>query len=1087
MFRLFYTRRRSSVLALVTALLAVTFIAGSLVSSLQSLVRAAPAGTFVPLAGSVPALVAHSQLVEPLASNQPLSLSVGLRLRNGAALQSYLATINQPRSLNYHRYLTAAQIEDTFAPSPDAYAAVQAYLQQTGFTITNVYSYRLLIDFRGTVGTIESTFHVRLNTYRAPGGQTYYANATSPLLPAALTGFVVSINGLNDIVRWHHPPQPQRHPAARGANAAPTCLGQSAGYYTPGQIASAYNLNGLYSQGYHGEGQTIALFELSPYSQADLSAYAACYGGSRTPVYPMIIDGGPPPPLPGQTDQGVVEVELDAELVLSTAPALGRLDIYEAPNTTSGYNDEWAQILQDDPPVVSTSWGDCESDMAQNAPGELAQENQYFSLAALQGQSIFAASGDTGSTDCVNTSGATSLNVDDPASQPYVTGVGGTTLTVNQNGSYGGETIWNNSFGASGGGVSNNWPENAKLNWQNVPGVQNQYSTSNGCSAQQGQICREVPDVSLNADPNTGYPIYCTDPVGGCDSRTPWLIAGGTSTAAPMWAAMMALTNEKSIRSGGLTMGFVSPLLYQIAGNSAQYRSDFHDITQGNNDFSNYQNGLYPATTGYDLASGLGSYDAANLAADLSALNGQRAATPAATVWYFAEGSVGGGFQEYLTLQNPSVSQSASVTIKYLLQNHTPAIVTTYHTVAPGTRSTVNANSDLGISRPAGHVSVAAIVSSTTPIVAERPMYFNFNGIQSGTDALGVTSPQQTFYFPEGNSTQNAAANYSTFITMLNPSATQMAAVTLTYYTGTCGGSGEGACLAETLHVGPLARGTASPADVGLHQQVAIAVSATQPIVAERPMYVSALIAKAGGETTGAASEVGAVQPAADWLFAEGYTGTNFQEYLDLANFHTTTATATVKLEYTNGDVQTLTIYVSPYSFKQVDVNQANAQPGTCTPSPCQVTSEVSAEVTSDISIVADRLMYFHYGSAHISGITEVVGAPAARNIYAFAEGYTGGQFTEYLTLQNPTGSSETVAVTLFTQRGLVLEEQVVVAAYSRSTVNINNLLNPVSPDSVSLAVQALGTNAHIVAERPMYFNYYGDPGGTDVVGYTGG
>ncbi len=1085
--------RRSRALLLITALFALLLLAGSLLPALKSLVRAAPAAPFVPLSGTVPALVARSALVGPLDPRQPLALSFSLKLRNTGLLQQYLATINQPHALNYHRYLTAAQLESAFAPAPSAHAAAVSYLRAAGFTVTKVYQQRMLIDFTGAVGLAEQVFHLKINNYRASNGATFYANAADPLLPSSLIGVIQGIDGLNDIARWYHPPLPvsSRHPAARPAKnvstAASTCLGHGSGYYTPDQTASAYNLDGLYSQGDRGEGQTIALFELSSYQPGDLAAYESCYGQSHTPIYPISIDGGPLPPPPGQTDSGVIEVELDAELVLSAAPGLGQLDIYEAPNTIQGYNDEWAQIIQNDPPVVSTSWGDCESDLINQEPGELAQEDQFFMVAAAQGESIFAASGDAGSTGCLDTSGYTTLNVGDPASQPYVTGAGGTTLTINQNGSYGSEVVWNNGTGASGGGVSQVWTENPA--WLSVPGVQNPYSTGTTCSATSGQICREEPDVSLNADPYAGYPVYCTSPVAGCVPGSfqgyPWLIAGGTSAAAPLWAAMMALTNEQSLKSGGFNMGFVSPLLYQIAGNSTAYHNDFHDITQGDNDFSNYQNGLYPAAAGYDMATGLGSYNAANLAADLVRLNGQRAATPGAALWYFAEGSVGGSFQEYLTLQNPSASQTASVTIKYLLQNHSPGVVTRNHSVAPSTRSTVNVNDDLGISPTAGHVSVAAIVSSNMAIVAERPMYFNYFGIKSGTDVLGATSPQETYYFPEANSTRSDTANYSTFVTMLNPSATQSATVTITYFTGTCGGNGPGACPVETKTLAPMTRGTASPLDANVSQQIAITVSSTLPIVVERPMYASAIVPNAGGETTGAASVVGATRPGTDWLFAEGYSGADYQEYLNLANFGTTTATATVNLEYTNGDVQTVTVYVPALSTIHFDVNAANATPGTCNPSPCQVTDSVSADITSDLPIVVDRLMYFHY-HGNLSGISEVVGSPAASSAYAFAEGYTGGQFTEYLTLQNPTGASETVAVTLFTQRGLVLEVLVVLAARSRSTLDINNILNPIGADSVSLVVQALGTNALVVAERPMYFNYGGATGATDVIGYTG-
>src|SRR5207248_10824331 len=166
----------------------------------------------------------------------------------------------------------------------------------------------------------------------------------------------------------------------------------------------------------------------------------------------------------------------------------------------------------------------------------------------------------------------TSLNADDPAAQPFVTGVGGSNLTLNADNSYASETIWNGGFlgGASGGGISQFWKQPS---WQTGPGVQNSYS--NGM--------RETPDVSLDADPATGYPVYCTAG-SSCSGAggSGWLTVGGTSAAAPMWAAMVVLTNQKAAQQGKKPMGFLNPALYKIASGS-HYNSDFHDITPPGN------------------------------------------------------------------------------------------------------------------------------------------------------------------------------------------------------------------------------------------------------------------------------------------------------------------------------------------------------------------------------------------------------------------------------------------------------------------------------------------------------------------------
>ncbi|HVB59783.1 MAG TPA: S53 family peptidase, partial [Ktedonobacteraceae bacterium] len=637
--------------AILIPLLALVLIAGSLAVYFADFAHAAPLSTPVAIAGNVPALVAKSKIVGPASAQQQLSLSVELHLRNEAMLKNYVSVISHPKSAYYHHYLTQAQLQAVFSPASTTYTAVKQYLQQSGFTITRTYSHRLLIDFSGTVGLAEQVFHVQINKYVSASGESFYANATDPFLPSSLAATVQMVSGLSNAQRWQHPPlpvSPRRVNSKAMSSNGPAlfCPGPvyQGSYFTPGQIQVGYNLSGLYSEGDHGEGQTVALFELDAFQMSDLTNYESCYDKqTHTHIYTIPIDGGPPSPGPG--DQGPIEVELDAEQVLSAAPALGQLDIYEAPDSWQGYIDEWAQIIQNNPPIISTSWGECENDLGLS---EAEVENNDFLFASAQGETVYAASGDTGSSGCIRNDGTTVLNAGDPASQPYVTGVGGSSLSLNGNDQYSGEVVWNDppvqgfSGGASGGGISQFWTEDAS--WLNVPGVQNQYSTGATCNAPQGQICREEPDVSLNADPYVGYLVYCTVSQAGCSASEPWLIVGGTSAAAPLWAAMTALANEQSLKEGGFNMGWITPLLYDVASNSGQYANDFHDITSGNNDYNGYQGGLYPATPGYDLATGLGSFNAASLTTDLISYNGQRAPTPANTQWYFAEGAVGGDF-----------------------------------------------------------------------------------------------------------------------------------------------------------------------------------------------------------------------------------------------------------------------------------------------------------------------------------------------------------------------------------------------------------------------------------------------------------
>ena len=473
--------------------------------------------------------------------------------------------------------------------------------------------------------------------------------------------------------------------------------------------------------------------------------------------------------------------------------------------------------------------------------------------------------------------------------------------------------------------------------------------------------------------------------------------------------------------------------------------------------------GLSPGST----ASARTESPAPGRALALAAASPQQAAS---TTWYFAEGSVGNSFQEYITMFNPNTT-AVTVTMTYLFQNTSPRVFT--HTVNASSRATVNVNTELQVAVTAPQQATSVILTSTQPIVAERPMYFVYNGVASGTDVVGATNANSTiYYFAEGE----GGPGYSTFVSLLNPSQTNTAHITLRYY------SGGGVLKVQTLTIAPMHRGTSSPGGFSTRKQVSIQVESDIGIGAERPMYVNVTMPIAGGATTGAASAVGATGPGGDWLFAEGYTGTNFQEYLVIANVTSNTAKVQVKLEYTNGTTQTVPITVSALSQVNFDVNNAFAhpQPGS---SP---TGSVSAEVTSTPpSIVVERVMYFHFGPKLVSGVTDVVGeaGPASHTLYNFAEGYASTTFDEFLTLQNPTGNAETVTISLYTTQPAKQVTRVL-QPYSRSTESINGLLS--NPGSLSVSVSVQSTSGPIVAERPMYFTYGSSKGGTDVHGFTG-
>ena len=412
-------------------------------------------------------------------------------------------------------------------------------------------------------------------------------------------------------------------------------------------------------------------------------------------------------------------------------------------------------------------------------------------------------------------------------------------------------------------------------------------------------------------------------------------------------------------------------------------------------------------------------------------------------------------------------------------------------------------NNDLGIAAgSSSYQGVSTIVQVTnTPtckgVVVERPIYFNnFFGISSGTDALGATKLGTDYYFSD----VSTLASYHSYITILNPPGGLAANITVTYYLA---GAIQGT---DTLAVPPGTRGTILPKT--FNARAAAWVHADQPVVVERPTYFTNFSYGNAQNVSGSATVVGAPAPANDWRFAEGYIGGQFQENLVLANFGTTTANATVVLEYDNGSTLTNTYPISAEDSITLDVNFATNNPsgsGVCSPTPCNLSQSVSVEIkTSAGNIVAEREMFFHFNhfdralnqTTTAMGGTDVIGqsGTATATSYSFSEGYTFPGYDEWLTVQNPTNNLETVWVTLINGKGTVYSFSISVVAHSRYTLNINEIvvLRMLHPNDGTAGYQASMTvqttdGSVFVAERPMYWNVNGTQGGDDVLGYIGG
>ena len=600
---------------------------------------AVPAGSgpVVLAASAAPSIPAGAVRSGTLPPGTPLTVEVTLNVRAQPRLSALLAGLADRGSPYFHRFLSPPQFDAGFSPTAAQADAVDAALRAAGLTPGRASADRLSIPVTADAAALEHALGITLATYRLPGGRIAYATTSAPSIPAAIAPDVQGILGLDDLypAQAGPPPAPpasggasparrdQGRPPARAGTAAsgprpcPVAVASSlAGNgYTMDELASAYGLSGLYGLGDLGRGARIALLELEPSTPSDISAFESCYGIS-TPVSYLNVDGGP-------SGQSSGEAVLDTEIAAALAPQAA-IDVYQAPNSSGGpgtgmYDIFHQFVTSDTDQVMSVSWGRCEneSDLAT-----LQAQETLFEKANAQGQSIVASAGDDGSTGCYRDDGAgnvidsnATLSVNAPASAPYVTAVGGTTIGTS------GESAWNDSAldaGAGGGGTSGTVPDGkgGYTGWC-MPSYQHQTAIPGLISAdsQASAGCptgylRQVPDISADADPYTGWGVY----IGAAGG---WLSVGGTSASAPLWAAVAALTDVSPYCAGygSGNAGVLPQALYAAAARDHSYiyaggpQEALDDVTGGDNDYtpSGYADGRYPATAGYDMATGLGT------------------------------------------------------------------------------------------------------------------------------------------------------------------------------------------------------------------------------------------------------------------------------------------------------------------------------------------------------------------------------------------------------------------------------------------------------------------------------------------------
>ena len=596
------------------------------------------------LTGHVSASAAKAVLVGRLPSTNSLNLAIGLPLRDQAAVTRLLQDLYDPASPNYRHYLTSEQFDERFGPTEADYQAVIAFAKGHNLAVTGIHPNRMLLDVAGSVADVESAFQITLRTYQHPmEARTFYAPDTEPSVEAQVP--VLDISGLSNF-RVPHPKNLKPVPLTRAANPKPKATGSWPGGQFIGNDFRAAYVPGVMLT---GTGQMIGLLEFDGYYLADIAEYRSLAGLPNVPLQNVLLDGFNGVPIIG-ANAANSEVALDIEMVISMAPGLSKVVVYEA-GPTGNANDILSAMATN---TAIQQFG-CSWDFGTTPRGTM---DNLFQKMAIDGQSFFNASGD---------SGAFTGDWPEPDDDPNITLVGGTTLaTCAPGGAWLSETAWNvpDYSQATSGGYTANYTIALNAPWQQgVDMAVNQGSTT----------LRNIPDVAMVADD-----IMIVADNGQQE------ITGGTSAAVQLWAAFNALANQQAAASSQPPVGFINPAIYAL-GKSANYSAVFDDATAGNNSTNTAAPSEFPAVPGYDLCTGWGSPAGGSLILALATPD-RLVITPGRG--FAANGPIGGPFTvtgQSLSLTNAgtnSLNWSLSTTPLWL--NVSPA----GGTLAPGGTAT---------------------------------------------------------------------------------------------------------------------------------------------------------------------------------------------------------------------------------------------------------------------------------------------------------------------------------------------------------------------------------------------------------------
>lgn len=537
------------------------------------------AGGTVLLKGGVPAALARSKKIHSeVSDNEPLTLTVVLKRTDQLGFEKFLSAVQNSQSPTYRQFLSPGEQADRFGPSVQTYTEVSGWLTREGFILKDESLNRLTVTVQSTRAGAEKAFDVRLDDYRL-GDRNFYSNDRGPRLPVSIAANVQAVIGLNNIAQPVHarptevalPPQydakgniarscwkaaelleeGKTKPFIKGGLMGYQCMAEQLNmlYLVVQQSSSMARPEGFerFSNGVNPAvaAQKVGLLEFDNFNTSDVKDFLNLIGRPTqfAQLSQVHVAGGAG--APGAQES---EVLLDIDAVMSLAPA-AQVIVYDGPfNGRGSFQTMFNAMINDGVNVISNSWAYCED---QTTVADVQSIDSILASAGAAGITVLTGSGDMGST-CLNGS-ANTCHV--PATSPNITAVGGTTPTRSVGGTYGNETWWNSPLGGQGGfGLSRFFGR---------PSYQNGLHGANR---------RSVPDVTAPADPLAGY-FICQASNGGCPTN---LLYGGTSVAAPVWAAFVAVLNQQENR----TLGFLNTRLYPLANTNA-----FHSATQLGSDF----------------------------------------------------------------------------------------------------------------------------------------------------------------------------------------------------------------------------------------------------------------------------------------------------------------------------------------------------------------------------------------------------------------------------------------------------------------------------------------------------------------------